>query len=57
MFGKKPATRRIFSRHRRQARIPWAWIIVGVLALLLWLVPANSQPVISLDQITPFIAN
>jgi TolB protein len=57
MFGKKPASRPIFNRHRRRLRISWAWLILGALALLLYLVPTNTLPVVSLDQVTPFVAN
>ncbi len=58
MFGKRPAPRRIFSRHKQKARIPWVWIVLAaVLFLLFYLVPTYDQPVVSVDQITPFLAN
>ncbi len=58
MFGKRPTPRRIFSRHKQKARIPWVWIVLAaVLFLLFYLVPTYDQPVVSVDQITPFLAN
>jgi TolB protein len=54
MFGKKTAPRRIFSRRHRQTRISWAWVVIGVLALLLWLAPVNDLPASSFDPSTPF---
>lgn len=57
MFGKRPAPRPIFNRHRRRSHIPWIWVILGALALLLFLIPTNTLPTVSLDQVTPFVVN
>ena len=57
MFGKR-SPRRIFSRHRQKARIPWVWILLGaVILLIFFLVPTYDQPMVSVDQVTPFLAN
>lgn len=57
MIGKKPAPRRIFSRHRHQTRIPWVWIILGLVVLVLFLIPTYDTPMVSIDQVTPFLVN
>lgn len=44
MFGKKKAPRPLFNKPKRSPRIPITWIIVGLLALLFWLVPVYSTP-------------
>lgn len=55
MFGKKPAPRPLFSKRRHQRRIPWSWIVIGALALILWLVPTTNVPATNFfDNRTPF---
>ena len=55
MLGKKkPAFRPLFSKRRHVFHIPLSWIIVGVLVLLLWIVPATHLPATVMDKPTPF---
>jgi TolB protein len=53
VFRRKKAPRPLFRKQKPARRIPLTWIIVGLIALLFWLVPVYSTPLDFFSARTP----